>query len=86
MQPIYLIAGRFDSLAEAAARGLKIYHFHPEIWSVRQPTDRTEYLVAEAYSKELIESARIPQIEKALEIDFTPVSSEGFIERTFIQK
>lgn len=95
MQPIYLVAGRFDSLAEAVARGqallekargLKIYNFHPEIWSVRQPTDRIEYLVAESYSKELLESARIPELEKALEIDFTPVSSERFIERTFVQK
>lgn len=95
MQPVYLVAGRFDSLEEALsrgqallekARGLKIYNFHPEIWSSRPPADRIEYLVAETYSKELIESAGIPQIEKALEIDFTPVSSERFIERTFVQK
>ena len=95
MQPIYLVAGKFDSLAEAEARGqallqkargLKIYNFHPEIWSVRQPTDRTEYLVAETYSKELLESSCIPVIEKALEIDFTPVSSERFIERTFVER
>ncbi len=95
MQPIYLVAGKFDSLAEAVVRGqallekarrLRIYNFHPEIWSVRQPTDRTEYLVAEAYSKELLESARMLEIEKALEIDFIPVSSERFVERTFVQK
>lgn len=90
MQPVYLVAGTFETREAAVARALdlrklaserKNYSFHPEVWSMLPATDKITYLVTDGASKELIESGRIPQVEEELGIDFLPVSSERFMER-----
>ncbi len=92
-QPVYLTAGKFDTREEAAqaartimtkARELKFHGFHPEIWSLEDGTLKTKYVVAETYSTERIGTGGIPEMEKALEIKLTPMSSGRFIEKFFV--
>lgn len=90
-QPVYLTTGKFDNLDQAiqSARALvekkenlKLYNFHPEIWSLEDGTSTIKYVIAEKFSTELIKSGDISHMESALEIQVTPMSSDRFIERT----
>ncbi len=92
-QPVYLTAGKFDTREEATqaaaamvakAREMKFQGFHPEIWSLEDGTLKTKYVVAETYSTERIGTGGIPEMEKALEIQLTPMSSGRFIEKFFV--
>ncbi|MES2440891.1 MAG: hypothetical protein V4584_17630 [Verrucomicrobiota bacterium] len=89
-QPVYLTAGKFDTREEATqaavamvakAREMKIHGFHPEIWSLEDGTLKTKYVIAETFSTERIGTGGIPEMEKALEIKLTPMSSGRFIEK-----
>ncbi len=91
LKPLYLVAGRFDSPEEALqevralqARAFeqKSYGFHPEVWSVWEPTDRIVHVIAQANSMQLIESGRMKSLEKALGIEWVPTTSTHFQERT----
>lgn len=92
-QPVYLVAGKFETLDEAMhaarpmvvkAREMKLYGFDLEIWSLEDGTLKTKYVIAETFSTERIEKGGIPEIEKALEIQLNPMSSKRFIERFFV--
>lgn len=92
-QPVYLIAGKFDTRVEAMqaagtmvakARERKFRGFDPEIWSLEDGTLKNKYVIAEKYSTERIGKGGIPEMEKALEIRLTPMSSGRFIERFFV--
>lgn len=92
-QPVYLVAGKFDSRDEAMqaarpilskARGMKFHGFDLEIWSMEDGTSKTKYVIAESSSTHRIGKGGIPEIEKALEIQLTPMSSERFIEKFFV--
>lgn len=94
-QPVYLITGKFDTLGEAMkaatalvakakAKKMKFYQFHPEIWSFEDGTLKTQYVIADEFSTERIETNSIPEIEKTLEIRLTPMSSKLFIEKFFV--
>jgi hypothetical protein len=88
MEPIYLVAGSFDSKAKAieaaekwlaTAREKKVAAFSPEIWSMEK--NRTlKYLVVQQRSGDVIGTDQKLGIEKALGIRFEPVKSEGFRE------
>ena len=93
-QRVYLVAGKFDTREEAMlaagamvakASEMKFYGFHPEIWSLEDGTLKDKYVIAESFSTELIGSGGILEMEKRLEIQLTPMSSERFIERTLVR-
>jgi hypothetical protein len=92
-QPVYLVAGKFESRDEAMqaaraimakARELKVYGFVLEIWSLEDGTMKTKYVIAERFSTERIGKGGIPDMEKSLEIRLTPMSSGRFIEKFFV--
>lgn len=92
-QPVYLISGKFGTLEEALkaaaslvtkAKEMEFVQFRPEIWSFVDGTLKTQFVIAEMYSTEQIEANRVPEIEKALEIRLTPMSSGRFIEKFFV--
>ena len=94
-QPVYLIAGKFDTRNEAMvaagtmvakAREKKLHGFQLEIWSLEDGTLITKYVVAEKFSTERIQNVGIAEIENALEIRLTPMSSDRFIERFLVTK
>ena len=68
----------------AKAKEMKLYGFHPEIWSFEAGSLSDQYVVAESYSTDLIRSGGIAEMEKILEIHLTPMSSDRFIERTLV--
>jgi hypothetical protein len=91
LKPLYLIAGKFGSEQEALAeaRALKTkaaaaksYQFHPEVWSVWEPTDKIVYVIAEQYSMELIDRDAVQALERLLEVELVPMGSKNFRERT----
>lgn len=93
LKPLYLIAGKFgteqEALAEARAlkakaAAAKNHRFHPEVWSVWEPTDKIVYVIAEQFSMELIDRGGVQALEKLLEIDLVPVGSKNFRERTLL--
>jgi len=93
LKPLYLVAGTYESRDEAMretqallakARELKFYGFHPEVWSLRLPSDRTVHVIAETYSMELIENGRLPQVKEKLGIDLAPMTSKYFSSRTLV--
>ncbi len=95
MQPIYLVAGTFDTeeAAVASARELvkkaveiKNYDIHPEVWSARPPTDKVVWHVVEGFSTEMIGKNAVARTEAALEVRLVPMTSRGFIERTVIDR
>ena len=92
-QPVYLTAGKFDTREEATqaaaamvakAREMKFQGFHPEIWTLEDGTLKTKYVIEETYSTERIGTGGIPEMEKALGIELTPMSSGRFIEKFFV--
>lgn len=92
-QPVYLVAGKFESREEAEqtarailtkARGLKVPAFQLEIWSLEDGTMKTKYVIADASSTYRIGIGGISKLEEALEIRLTPMSSERFIEKFFV--
>ena len=92
-QPVYLVAGKFESREEAAqaaqaimakARELKLPGFELEIWSLEDGTAKTKYVIADPSSTYRIGIGGIPKLEAALEIRLTPLSSGRFIERFFV--
>jgi len=92
-QPVYLVAGSFESREEATvaaraiivkARERKIHGFQLEIWSLKDGTMKTKYVVADQSSTYRIGIGGIPKLETDLEIQLTPMSSERFIERFYV--
>lgn len=92
-QPVYLVAGEFESREEAVqaarpimakARELKIHSFQLEIWSLEDGTSKTKYVIADQSSTYRIGIGGIPKLESALEIQLTPMSSERFIEKFLV--
>jgi hypothetical protein len=95
MQPIYLVAGSFDTEGAAVASALelvkkagemKFYGIHPEVWSVRPPTDKVVWHVVERFSTEMIQNNAVPRTEAALGIRLVPMPSTSFIERTVVER
>lgn len=94
MQPIYLVAGTFDTKESAVARAqelvkkareMKFYGIHPEVWSARPPTDKMVWHVVEAFSKEMIQNNAVPRTEETLGVRLVPMTSKSFIERTVVE-
>lgn len=92
-QPVYLVAGKFESREEAVqaalpilakARELKIHGFQLEVWSLEDGTAKTKYVIADQSSTYRIGIGGIPKLESALEIRLTPMSCDRFIERFFV--
>ncbi len=90
LQPFYLIAGTFPTLAQAQAhaaaliektKGTPGHTYDPEIWSAREATDATHYLVADSQSSDHIEGQRFTSWQTRLGIDLTIRSSAGFVEK-----
>ncbi|MFU8892376.1 MAG: hypothetical protein ACNA8L_02000 [Luteolibacter sp.] len=94
LQPIYLVAGSFESIDEAItaartfkarARENKTYGFHPEIWEERHPSPRVRYHIALPNTMHLIESGRLVKTQEALGLHLVPTSSKHFWRRTHVE-
>ena len=94
MQPIYLVAGTFDTEGAAVASArelvkkageLKFYGIHPEVWSARPPTDKVVWHVVEGYGNDP-KTTRCHRTEATLGVRLVPMTSTGFIELTVVER
>ena len=89
-EDIYLSAGSFGTREEALERvkawkadeKMQVTYLKWEVWSRRLPTDKTDYVLVLAGTREMLEGERSKRIEEKIGIKFEAVSSERFIERT----
>jgi hypothetical protein len=90
LRPFYLIAGTYATLEEARKQALaldkkcreaKYGHFHPEIWSLREATDKMVYVIADPSTMWHIEGNRFSALKNVIGVELIPRSSERFVER-----
>lgn len=89
IQPIYLVAGTYDSKEKALEQASKwvaelktlgYSAFQPAIWTVDRGRATPDYVIVAADSKYLIDHRKTAEVEERLKVHLVPMNNERFRE------